>query len=188
MTDHTIEQRLSRELDAGESLLWSGQPTQGLKLRPADALLIPFSVLWGGFAFFWEFMVLKMGAPWFFALWGVPFMLVGVYIIAGRFFWDARVRARTYYGVTDRRVILISGVTRSHVRSVNLRTLGDISLRERSGGSGDVILGSVPPVMAWFAGSGWGFGSGQQFAPTLELIPNARTIYEIIRQRQASPL
>jgi hypothetical protein len=48
MTDYSIEQRLLRELDAGERLLRSGQSAQGPKLRPVDALLVPFSLLWGG--------------------------------------------------------------------------------------------------------------------------------------------
>lgn len=179
-----IETRLAQHLDPAERLLWSGQPRQGLWVRGSDALMIPFSLMWGGFAFFWETMVILGGAPWFFTLWGVPFVLVGVYIIAGRFFWDAKRRSATCYGVTDRRIVILSGVWSPQVRSVNLRTLGEVSVAERRDGSGNVTFGAAPPMMAWFAGSGWP-GMNASMQPTLEGVPRVREVHTIIRQAQS---
>src|SRR3954463_10734812 len=100
------ESTLAQHLDSGERLLWSGQPRSGIRLRPQDAYLIPFSLVWGGFAIFWEFMAVTQSskAPrpvgTVFPLFGLPFVLVGLYMIFGRFFFDARSRERTFYGVT----------------------------------------------------------------------------------------
>ena len=50
---YEAERAVRSELGSGEKLLWSGQPRAGLRLRPADALMIPFSLMWAGFAVFW---------------------------------------------------------------------------------------------------------------------------------------
>ena len=62
MSRGEIENVVGRELTPGERLLWTGSPRQGLLLRSSDAFMIPFSLLWGGFAMFWEASVLSLGA------------------------------------------------------------------------------------------------------------------------------
>src|SRR5262245_25267621 len=103
MSPADVRHQLQPELGPREKLLWAGRPRQGVFLRPADALLIPFSLLWAGFAVFWESMVVRTPAPWFFVLWGIPFVAIGCYLVVGRFYVDARQRGRTYYGVTNER-------------------------------------------------------------------------------------
>jgi len=84
--------------------------------------------------------VVTTQAPFFFKLWGIPFVLVGLYIVVGRFFVDARTRGRTFYGVTSERIIIISGVFSRQTKSLQLRTLSDISLTERADGSGTITF------------------------------------------------
>ncbi|MGO9170512.1 MAG: hypothetical protein ACLP7P_00900 [Rhodomicrobium sp.] len=85
--DNSAEAALVKELDHGERLLWSGMPRQGIFFRPSDIFMVPFSLFWGGFAFFWEFTAMTSNkSQSFFPLFGIPFVLIGIYIIAGRFF------------------------------------------------------------------------------------------------------
>ena len=102
-TDVDVEQLIVRELEAGERLHWSGRPGQGLRVRKADVFAIPFGLIWAGFAVFWEAGVVSSGAPLFMRLWGIPFLAIGAYLVAGRFITDAWTRRNTVYGVTDRR-------------------------------------------------------------------------------------
>ena len=183
MERHEVEQQLTRELGSGERLLWSGRPRQGILFRPIDAAVIPFSLLWCGFAIFWEMSVIRSGAPFFFMLFGVPFVLVGLYFVFGRFIADAAERKRTVYGLTNERVIIISGSSRRSVKSLNLRSLSDVSLTERSDGTGTITLGPGS-AFAW-PGSKWP-GSRQTGPPVLEGIDNARAVYEQLRQAQKS--
>jgi hypothetical protein len=173
------------ELGPNERLLWSGRPRQGLLLRGSDAFLIPFSLLWGGFALFWEAGVIGSGAPFFFMLWGIPFVLVGLYITVGRFFADAALRAKTFYGLTNERAIIISGLFSPTVKSLSLRTTNDITLSQRADGSGSITFGSGVPFANVYRGMPWP-GMGTRLAPEFEQIPDSRAVYQLIRQAQQS--
>jgi len=146
--------------------------------------MIPFSLLWGGFAVFWEISVIGTGAGGFFMIWGIPFVLMGLYITVGRFFVDARRRARTTYAVTSDRVIINSGVFTTTIKSLNIRTLSDVTLQERGDKSGTITFGATNPFSAMYAGTSW---PGIPQTPSFEMIPDARRVYDIIREAQMAP-
>jgi Bacterial membrane flanked domain. len=173
------------DLDRGERQLWAGVPRQGVMLRAADGYLIPFSLLWGGFAVFWETTVVRSGAPVFFTLWGIPFVLMGAYITVGRFFVDARRRARTAYAVTTDRIIISSGVFAPSSKSLNLRTLSDVTLLERPDGTGTITFGAAPAFAGMFGGTSW---PGTPHVPNFESIPDVRRVYTIVRDAQRASM
>lgn len=174
------EARIASNVDPGERVLWCGVPRQGVFLRPSDVFLIPFSLLWGGFAVFWEAAALRSG-PAFFALWGIPFVLVGLYMIFGRFFLDAAQRAHIAYAVTDRRVIIVSGIFNSQVKSLSLGTISDLSLSERSDGRGTITFGPVNPWSSWYGTTSW---PGTPTTPCFDSIPAAKTVFAAIQRAQ----
>jgi hypothetical protein len=53
--------------------------------------------------------VINSGAPPFFYAWGLMFVCIGLYFVAGRFLVKARGKQRTVYAVTDRRAIIAAG-------------------------------------------------------------------------------
>ena len=170
------------QLAGNEHLLWSGQPTQGIRLRSADAFIIPFSLMWGGFAFFWEWSVVRTDAPFFFKLWGIPFVLAGLHFMFGRFFWDSHVRRSTYYGVSDQRVLIVTRGLSAKVKSLNLRSLSDISFSGSSSGAGVIQFGANSwGGGGWLAGTSW---PGVQAVPMFDLPEDAKRVYELIRQAQ----
>ena len=179
---------IQNELNSGERLLWKGQPRGGIRFRSSDAFLIPFSLLWGGFAIFWESMALfqipkNQPVVWFFPLFGVPFVLVGLYIIFGRFFVDAKLRSRTEYAVTTRRAIIVSGLFSRNVKSIDLRSTPEITLSEKSDKSGDIVFGATQPYGWWMQRSLW--YPGTPTTPTFEMIEDVRKIYKTIEQVRA---
>jgi hypothetical protein len=186
MWDITENNVLQTVLGKSEHLIWSGRPKQGLMLRSSDALLIPFSLLWCGFALFWEGGVISSGAPFFFMLWGIPFVLMGLYITVGRFFVDAYIRQKTYYGLTKERVIIVSGLFQQSVKSLPLSTLADVTLSNRMDGRGTITFGpdgAIRGIPSLFTNSSWP-NSRRPAPPAFEAIPDAQMVYDFIRDAQ----
>jgi hypothetical protein len=73
------------QLLPGEKIVWEGAPYSGLVFRPIEIFLIPFSLLWGGFAVVWNAGVWKTDADLSFKLFGLPFLIAGLYVTVGRF-------------------------------------------------------------------------------------------------------
>lgn len=180
--DYDAQRVVQQELRAGERLLWSGQPAQGVRLQPGDVLMIPFSLVWTGFACFWVWSAVQSGAPLLFSLFGVPFILVGLYIVLGRFVAEARRRARTYYGITTERAVILRAGGRREITSLDIRSLNDIQLREGSRRAGTIVLkptGAGFGNMTAYMGAGWP-GASRFMPPAFEQIPDVRAVYELL--------
>jgi hypothetical protein len=180
-----IADSIKAQLDPSELVLWAGQPKQGVMLRGSDALMIPFSLLWGGFAFFWEWSVLRSGAPAYFVLWGIPFVLIGIYLIVGRFFVEAWQRSNTRYAVTSERIVIVDGLYRSTVRSVLLSGLTEMALSAHANGVGTISFGpnSLPTMFRSLPR--WP-GMRERLGSQFDMVPNARGVHDLIRSTQKS--
>ncbi|MBQ8504062.1 MAG: hypothetical protein IJ491_07285 [Clostridia bacterium] len=96
-------------LTQDERILWKGKPEKGQILHKQDIIMIPFSIFWLGFSVFWEIGALKSGGSLFFALWGLPFIAVGLYLLIGRHIQSLYLRNKTFYVVTNKRLIIKKG-------------------------------------------------------------------------------
>jgi hypothetical protein len=183
--------RLQPYLLAGERFLWNGQPDPHRLLSTKDIFLIPFSLMWGGFAIVWEGSVLLFahgsgGPPIFFVLWGIPFVVVGQFLIWGRFLakrWD---RGRTIYALTDQRVLILKGRS---LQSMFLSQLPNITQSSRADGSGSLELGggSGPIGYGVWANTGMDLFSMGRNPFAFYDIPDVTQVYRLINQARTSP-
>jgi hypothetical protein len=112
--DPEASSKLQSELLSGETILWTGRPNPAVIFHSDDWYLIPFSLFWVAFTLFWELAVTgrvgtaSKGEPsLFMMLWGIPFIVIGQYLLWGRFLYDGWIKRRTYYGVTSRRILIV---------------------------------------------------------------------------------
>ena len=139
--------KLQPELTPGETIHWAGMPNPSVIFHIEDWAMIPFSLLWGGFTIFWEAEAAgswsnKPAAshPWEFGmLWGAAFVLIGQYLIWGRFVVDAWLKRHTYYAVTNRRILFLQDGFKRKSRAVYLDALSEI--QQEGSATGRIWLG-----------------------------------------------
>lgn len=179
-----MNDELRRTLLTGERVLWEGRPYTGLLLRPIEVALIPFSLLWGGFAVFWNATVWMAGqnsSDLIFKLFGLPFLIAGLYITVGRFLIDAIIRKRLRYAVTDRRILIYKDARGSTVKSVDIKRLPSIDLSDRLDGTGTIRFGAAT---SFFNSQNFGIWQPTFDAtPQFLRIPNVRFVYELIQKQ-----
>lgn len=134
------------ELMPGEEIIWCGQPNTSKIFSKNDAFLVPFSLFWGGFAIFWTILATKYEGS--FGIIGVPFILIGLYFIVGRFFAKSYNKKHTYYAITNSRILIVkTDLNEDRVGIVSARI--DMIEKESSiinkNGVGTVIFGHLLP-------------------------------------------
>ncbi len=137
----------------GEEVIWHGAPRAGRMFR-RSALLWLFALPWTAFAMTWEGIAIAVaftgdesgvpdGVPralvYVFVLFGIPFVLVGLGMMAAPF-WAARKAARTLQIVTDRRFALVTQGKAMTVESWPLAAVVGTKRKARRDGSGDLTL------------------------------------------------
>jgi len=190
LEDLEAQNRLARELEPGERVLWNGRPNHRRWLYPQDAVLAPFSLAFGGFSILWEASVLssqsghgKLQA----ALWGVPFVVIGLYLMAGRLFARRWLRKRTLYAATEARALSIepSWTGGERVTSVWFSAFPPVDEQLARNGRGTIWIGSIAQGQRRLgAGSGWpGARAAMANAVVFADVPDAADVYAKVRRQ-----
>ena len=149
---------LQTHLRADEQLLWHGVPDQRVLFAPADAFLIPFSIMWCAFAVFWEATVVAAGGPGFAQAWGIPFVAAGAYFVVGRFAYKRYRKRRTAYGITSQRAMIADHRTFSDMPLQNQ----PVTVRKSNDGlHASVVFGSTDsrPRGIGFRSAAWNYAN-----------------------------
>jgi hypothetical protein len=177
------ENVLRGQLRPGERLLWSGMPKQGIVFRGIDVFIVPLTLLWVTLPGYEVVETLASGKESFLTITYPFILLVGLYFLAGRHIVDAKMRSRTLYGVTNTRVLLVSGWWNRRTTSLDLSGRYDITLTESRSGRGSILFG--PDEWPWATMYGYGFPWMTRYmASRFDLIADARRVYDLILRAQ----
>jgi hypothetical protein len=186
---------LRPKLDADERLLWCGQPRKKKRLHLSDVVVCLFVLVWS--AFFAVGMVslftqetepeAQQGELWELAIQILGTIILGLFLLVGLavLFWHFWVRRqawrKTYYGVTNRRIIIVSGVFEQSVKSIFLRTLTVVTLTEQRHGVGTITFSQDAP---WYFDYHVWPVLGDGMIAAFQLIDRVGEVYNVIMQAQ----
>jgi hypothetical protein len=173
------------KLLSGERIVWAGQPMTGLMFTARDLFLVPFSVVWCGFAIVWT-AAAAFGGAGPFALFGLIFVAVGLGITVGRFLVDAWLRRSTRYALTNRRVLILRTAPTADFVALPLDRLPQARLTERKDGRGTIRFGPQASLFN-FGGSGFSI-----WVPSLDPTPqfigitDAAKVFDLVQRSEDS--
>ncbi len=128
---------LNAYLQPDEYVLWQGKPGKGNVFQAADVYLTFFALIWLAFCAVWEFTAIQGGAPILFILCGVLFILIGLYLLFGRVIKRLVLRKRTFYVVTNRRIIVKAG---NNMQMYEKDDLPPMQIKLQKNGSGTIFF------------------------------------------------
>jgi hypothetical protein len=147
MDPFEIQTFVNEELLHGEHTVWHGQPSPKSFSREALPMFL-FGIPWTIFSVGWVAMSLFMtsGADSpigiIFPLFGLPFVGIGIYLLASPFL-KARKAGKTIYAVTDQRALIITlGYNSRNVTAYGPAEIQNIERTEKPDGSGDLYFRS----------------------------------------------
>jgi hypothetical protein len=140
----------------GESLLWAARPDRRIQALLSCAIWL-FAIPWTAFSLFWisvpvaalyeSYFGVNIGAPrgaasgmmWAFAIFGVPFVLIGFGMLLAPLgvLWKGR---RTLYVLTNRRLAVLEGSRTVTLTSILPGDMQGFSRKEGPDGRGTLII------------------------------------------------
>lgn len=139
-----LQEMVERELEPGESVAWIDMPIPRL-FAPASIGTFLFAIPWTAFAIFWMYGASGFKIPDFkkdpdfFALFGIPFVLIGLGMLSSPL-WAYRKALKTVYVITNKRAIIIEGGLSKTIRTYSPEKLHDVHRKEYQDGSGDLVI------------------------------------------------
>jgi hypothetical protein len=161
---YALASRLQSSLRPGEELLWAGRPDPAIVFSAADAIAIPFSVVWLGIAIAWEMGAQAPWVPSAFRFLGIPFLVIGVYLVAGRFVTRWFRKRKTVYAITTGRVLVQAG---SSFRESPVKGGSMAVRRRRNGRHATVVFEPFGSYTVWDAPAMTGPPMAGTGAPTM---------------------
>lgn len=174
----TASEIFTERLKEGEFIEWAGQPKGGLQIREVDLILIPASIILLGFAAITDLVAFGFDSGMMMKIVGILLSYAGIHMGVIRFIKDARRRAKTFYCLTNKRLLMISGSSQK-LKTLPLKNVERMELTEEKNNCGHITFGSTNPLWPFLFGH---FYLSLENIAGLENISEAKKVYALIEK------
>lgn len=176
-----IEKELTGYLKEDEVIRWLGQPIGGIRLKDADMIVIPVTIILLGFGTVLDVQAIHYHADFIFIFFGFMITLLALYLIFPRFIVDKRKREQTYYCITSLRVLVLelNGRKKRKFQSLPLQAITNMQIIDKKNDEGYISFGENNALFSWLMGR---FYTSTETIPGFDKIKNVAMVFEILIQ------
>lgn len=152
--DKIAANHIKKYLEGDEILIWAGQPQKGIVFEISDVFKTMFIIVF--FAFTYFAIKLLAGISLLIAIpIGIVFIAGGMLLGIGRFIIDAALRKKTFYGLTNKRIIINSNIAHKKIQSVHFSSKPKIEFLPNLNGTSTIDIGIKEATRATGIGLKW---------------------------------
>jgi hypothetical protein len=176
-----IQTLFQNEMLRDEKILWSGQPEQNLFLTVRNIVQIIFALVWLGITGSVGYFAIE-SFDIFTMLFLVPFVLIGLYLLFGSFIYSDYQKKRTYYAVTNQRVLILINSSNKVVKSKLISQIPVLNKTTNKDGIGTIQFEStayMSDVNGSYTIDGLTFDNIKDVDTVYKLISDLRAPHEV---------
>jgi hypothetical protein len=164
-------------LELDEKLLWAGQPKRGLVFEVSDIFKSVLVLVFAAFTYFITSELANISLLLAIPV-GVIFFSAWFFLGIGRFFVDAELRKKTFYGMTSKRILIKT--SNAKVQSVYFANKPKIDFVPNLDGTATIDLNLKTPSIPGGGGLSW--IPNQKASSSLYKLSDANIVHQKIKE------
>ena len=122
-----------------EYVLWKGRPDKGNWINGSDVAMSLFGIMWLGFCAPFIRSILLLPSIMM-IIWFIPFLFIGVYMALGKFIQKMYLRNKTFYVITNKKLMIKSG---RRIQMYNGKDLPPMEIKIHKNGNGTILFSEM---------------------------------------------
>ena len=147
---YDLQLEIKPYLGADEAILWCDKPKKLFVFTMSEVFTTLFGIVWLAFSMFWVISAYFAtsgtddAVARIFTLFGLPFVLIGLYLVIFRHIFSVISRRKTIYALTSKRAVIVHTGRREYMQEFKYKDISNIRIKSDENDLGSIIFLSSP--------------------------------------------